>query len=136
MGLGKGCLCQPERGAGAEEAAGLWGLNSVLERQPHSPMLHSPHSAGEAHKTLAVSQGLGEGSGKKQGRKQNHPPPSSCLGPTVYGFTHRLQQPACQGRAALRVLSESSSCLPIITAKSETLSSQRWGDGKFQKAPM
>lgn len=134
MGLGKGCLCQPERGAGVEEAAGPWGRNSVLERQPHSPMLHSPHSAGEAHKTLAVSQGLGEGSGKKQGRKQN--PPPSCLGPTVYGFTHRLQQPACQGRAALRVLSESSSCLPIITAKSETLSSQRWGDGKFQKAPM
>lgn len=75
MGLGKGCLCQPERGAGAEEAAGPWGQNSVLERQPHSPMLHSPHSAGEAHKTLAVSQGLGEGSGKKQGRKQNHPLP-------------------------------------------------------------
>lgn len=74
MGLGKGCLCQPEWGAGVEEAAGPWGRNSVLERQPHSPMLHSPHSAGEAHKTLAVSQGLGEGSGKKQGRKQNPPP--------------------------------------------------------------
>jgi hypothetical protein len=34
--------------------------------------------------------------------------------------------------SALRALSETSSCLPKIVL----LSTQRWGDGKFQKPPI
>lgn len=64
--------------------AGCWGrgggrsvgTEQRLREATTSPMLHSPHSPREAHKTLAVSQGLGEGSGKKQGRKQNPSPPT------------------------------------------------------------
>lgn len=58
MRTGEGCVCQPEWGAGeGGSSSGLWRQNSVLERQPHRPVPNSPK---EAHKPLAVRQGLGE----------------------------------------------------------------------------
>lgn len=134
VGTGRGCVCQPERGAEEGPAAQGCGDRTVVREataQTRAPQ--SPQTQGRTQ-PLAVSGALGER--KWEGREKEAELAGAAWGATVYSFTHRLQQLACQGRSALRALSEGSWCLPKITARSELLSTQRWGDGKFQKPPM
>lgn len=48
VGTGRGCVCQPERGA--EEGLRAAETEQLLERQPHRPVPHSPHRPRDAHK--------------------------------------------------------------------------------------
>lgn len=112
-----------------------WGSRSGGQRvREAATQTYAPQSpqTGEAHNTLAVSQGL---AGRKwEGTEQETELPGAAWGPQ-FTASPTDSSPRLPGHSALRALSEGSSCLPKITARSEMLSTQRRGDGKFQKPP-
>jgi hypothetical protein len=90
----------------------------------------SPQTQGSTQ-PLAVSGSLEER--KWEGREKETDLAGAAWGPQfIASPTDSSNWP----HSALRASSEGSWCLPKITARSELLSTQRWGDGKFQKPPM